>query len=240
MHRPLRLTVLLNQHEAKGRLLLFCIALLPALHLVWRWQQQDLGINPFSTLSHTLGHLALTFLLLTLAITPLRRGLRFFCASLKLADGKRLADWNFLIRARRQLGLHGFFYASLHALAYLQLEVLWDWHYLRDELAEKPYLALGMTAWTLTFLLAITSPKVVIRHLHHWWRRLHRLMYLLIILAIAHYWGAAKVGNSWPLWCALIAALLLGQRIWTALAGHAHQDTSSHRERRASPSPPVE
>ena len=239
MHRPVRLSVLLNQHEAKGRLILFCIALLPVLHLAWRWRQQDLGINPFATLSHTLGQVALTFLLLTLAITPLRRGLRLFCTRVKLEDGKRLADWNFLIRARRQLGLHGFFYASLHALVYLQLEVLWDWDYLRGELAEKPYLALGMAAWILTLVLAITSPKIVIRLLHRWWRRLHRLMYVLIILAIAHYWGAAKVGNPWPALCALIAALLLAQRIWVALLRNVH-DADTHPERRADHLPPVE
>lgn len=239
MQRQKRLSYRINHHEAKLRRVLFGAALLPALHLLWRWQNQDLGINPFATLSHTLGHVALVFLLITLAITPLRRGLRLLCATLKLEDGKRLADWNFLIRARRQLGLHGFFYASLHALTYLQLEVLWDWHYLKDELTQKPYLALGLAAWVITFLLAITSPKVVIRHLHHWWRRLHRLMYLLIILAIAHYWGAAKVGNPWPLICALIAALLLVQRIWTALASH-HHDTPSYRERRTEPVPPVE
>ena len=213
----MRLTAILNRHEARLRLLLFCIAVLPALQLAWRCWQQDLGINPFATLSHFLGQTALIFLLATLAITPLRRWLRFICSTLRLADGKRLADWNFLIRCRRQLGLHGFFYATLHILVYLELETAWEWDYLRDDLEEKPYLLLGMLAWFICLLLALTSPKIVVRHMHRWWRRLHRLMYLLVIVAVAHFWGAAKIGNVWPLVCALIAGSLLLHRVWVLL-----------------------
>lgn len=219
----MRLTAVLNQHEARLRLLVFCSALLPALHLAWRYGHQNLGINPFATLSHFLGHTALIFLLATLAITPVRRWLRFICSTLRLTDGKRLADWNFLIRCRRQLGLHGFFYATLHMLVYLELETAWEWDYLRADLDEKPYLLLGMLAWLTCLLLALTSPKIVIRHMHRWWRRLHRLMYLLIIVAVAHFWGAAKIGNAWPLVGALIAGLLLLHRVWVRLHARFHR-----------------
>ena len=238
---PARPTIVLNRYEAYLRALLFCAALLPALLLALRWWRNDLGINPFATVSHSLGHVALIFLLATLSITPVRRWLRFFCATLHLSDGKRLSDWNFLIRCRRQLGLHGFFYATLHMLAYLELEALWEWDYLREDLAEKNYLMLGVAAWFCCLLLALTSPKVVIRHLHHWWRRLHRLMYVLSILAVMHFAGAAKAGNDWPLLCALITGVLLLHRLWVrlhtrirradddGLASHRRQeDSSSH------------
>ncbi|CBL44379.1 Protein of unknown function UPF0191 [gamma proteobacterium HdN1] len=212
------LTALLNRYEARLRIALFFISLLPALDLLWRLQQNNLGINPFQTLSHRLGHSALIFLLLTLAITPLRRWLRYLCARLQLRDGKRLADWNFLIRCRRQLGLYGFFYASLHLLIYLHFEVQWEWEYWQEEINEKPYLMLGLTAWILTLLLAITSPKIVIRYMRHWWRRLHRLNYLLVPVAVAHHYLAAKTGNDWPLLAAVAAAILLLHRVWVRLS----------------------
>ena len=112
-----------NQADKKIRTVLFLLSSIPSLVLLKKLAYDDLGINPFATLSHTTGEMAIIYLLITLSVTPVRKWLCSTSKIMKLAEGKRLSDWNFLIRTRRQLGLFSFFYASLHLATYLILDV---------------------------------------------------------------------------------------------------------------------
>lgn len=206
----LRLLNWFNQQDHWFRLLLFVLSCAPALLLIKDIYQAQLGFNPFDALIARTGFWALLYLILTLAITPLRRWLGFLCRSMKLLYGKRLADWNFLIKSRRMLGLFSFFYLCWHAAIYLHLELGWNLGWLWDDLAERPFLVIGFCAWAISFLLAITSPQWARRKMGRRWRQLHRTMYLLSILASAHLLMEAKVGdNSAFLYSGIIAILLL-------------------------------
>lgn len=204
----------MNQYDKQIRFILFLFCSTPAGILVTRILTNNLGINPFATISHTTAELALIFLLITLTITPIRRWLRFIATQFNLKYGKRLSDWNFLIKTRRQLGLFSFFYASLHFSSYLILDITWQWQFFVDDLKERSFIIYGLITLLLTFLLAITSAHRTRKLMGRWWRRLHRLMYILVPLAVAHYWLAAKHGDPWPQYSAAIVFCLLISRTY--------------------------
>ncbi len=209
----LRLLHWFNQHDHWFRLALFVASLLPAALLIRDQQTLNLGFNPFETLVARTGFWAEFYLLLTLAVTPFRRWLGFFCKRLQLTYGKRLADWNFLIRSRRMLGLFSFFYLCWHLAVYLHLEVSWVFSWLWQDLWEKPYLQAGLAGWTLSVLLALTSPQWVRRRLGKRWRQLHRAMYPLCLLAVLHIMLRDKIGEYQGLVYASLTALLLLHRV---------------------------
>ena len=142
--------------------------------------------------------LALRLLLATLAITPLRQ----------------LTGQPVLVRFRRMLGLYAFAYATLHFSAYLVLDLRGYWAIVFEEIAKRPYITVGFAAWLLLVPLAVTSTKGWIRRLGRNWARLHKLVYLVGVLAVLHFWWIVKTDVREPLLYAAILAVLLGWRAW--------------------------
>jgi sulfoxide reductase heme-binding subunit YedZ len=177
--------------------LVFVLALLPAVDLVYLGITNDLGINPAETLQLETGTWALNFLVATLAITPLRR----------------LTRWNRLIQYRRMLGLFAFFYASAHFLTYLILDQSLDVNQMMVDVVKRPFITMGFIAFVLMIPLALTSTKGWIRRLGRRWQMLHRLIYISAVAASIHYIWKVKVVLGAPVYYAVAIALLLGARV---------------------------
>ena len=191
---------------------LFAACALPALALLYLSLAQDLGPNPLALLLHSSGRSALVLLTLTLCITPMRRWLTTLSAFTNRRYGKRLSDWNWLVRLRRPLGLWCCAYALLHAWVYAAFDLGYDAGAAWADVQEKPYVLAGLAALLLLLALAITSPTAMVRRLGRYWRRLHRLVYAVAILGLLHFWWMTKPGllAPWPETLAL--GLLLGYR----------------------------
>jgi sulfoxide reductase heme-binding subunit YedZ len=192
----------------------FGAALLPLAWLVYGALTDGLGANPIERITHVTGEWALRFLLLSLAVTPLRR----------------LFGWNGLIAYRRMLGLFAFFYAVLHLGTWVGLDHNFDWPRLWADVRKRPYVTAGMVAFSCLVPLAITSTRGWIRRLGKRWTMLHRLAYVAAIAAVVHYWWLVKADVRGPGWYALGLAALLGVRLIYALRGRA---TQSGRRRNA-------
>ncbi len=186
-------------------------ALTPLAILLWQmWGElkgvsHALGADPVAEIEHRLGLWALRFLMLTLAITPLRQ----------------LTGWNVLVRFRRMLGLYAFAYASLHFAAYLGLDLRGFWAQVFQDIVKRPYITVGFIAWLLLVPLAVTSTTGWIKRLGRNWARLHKLVYGIAVLAVLHFWWLVKSDLREPALYAGIAALLLGWRAWKALEARA-------------------
>jgi len=187
-------------------------AQVPLWRFVLPFYIDDLGINPYDTLIAGSGYWAMLFTLLSLAITPVRRWLTFFCARFRLPFGKRLADWNFIVRARRMVGLYAFFYAVVHTTIYLYLDLAFDWDLWLEDLSERQFLVFGSLALLLLVPLAITSPNFIKRRMGKQWRRLHRLSYVVGVLVIVHWLALAKMGEAEVFIYAGVLTLLLLHR----------------------------
>ena len=183
--------------------LLFFACMAPAGLLLWQAAQDDLGANPVEALTHGTGDWALRMLLLTLAVTPLRR----------------LTGWGPLLRFRRMLGLFAFFYACLHFLIWLVLDHTLILELILDDLTKRPYVMLGFSALLLLIPLAITSTRGMMRRLGRRWQRLHRLVYPIGVLAAGHYLWLVKADYREPLMYAGVLVLLLGLRVTPSPAG---------------------
>ena len=157
-----------------------------------------LGADPVAAITHATGDWALRFLLACLAMTPLRR----------------LSGASWPIRFRRLLGLYAFFYACLHLATYLVLDLGGYWTQLFADIAKRPYITVGFTAWLLLLPLAITSTRGWIRRLGRRWGQLHRTVYAVAVLAVVHFLWLVKSDLREPLLYAAIAAVLLGARVW--------------------------
>ena len=151
--------------------LVFIVCLIPALALIYFAASGQLGPDVGKELVLETGGWAIRFLLLTLAITPIR------------TVTKNPA----ILRYRRMIGLYTWFYASLHLLTVLTYLLGWSWLILVEEFAERPYMALGIIAWVLMVPLVITSNSWAQRKLKRRWKTLHQLIYLIAILACAHF-----------------------------------------------------
>ena len=173
----------------------FLLCLVPLGILIWRALTARLGANPVEFIQHTTGDWTLRFLVITLGITPLRK-------LLKLHD---------LIRFRRMLGLFAFFYACLHFLTYLGLDQSFDLSAMWKDVAKRPFITVGFTAFVLLIPLAITSTAGWIRRLGgRRWQLLHRLIYISAICGVIHYYWLVKSAVLRPLtYGAIVAALLL-------------------------------
>lgn len=178
---------------------LFGLCLLPfGLHLQ-RWFGDALGANPIEAITRASGDWTLRFLLITLAVTPLRR----------------LSGLNWLLRLRRMLGLFAFFYASLHFTTYLWLDQFFDLQAIAKDVLKRPFITVGFAAFVLLIPLAATSTNAAIRRLGgRRWQALHRSVYAIAILGVVHYWWLVKADIREPLMYAAILALLLGLRAW--------------------------
>lgn len=200
------------------------LLLLPALVLALDYLNSNLGINGLETLERTTGRWAVILLILTLFITPARRVLVQLFRHAGWHWGKRLPDWNFLMHMRRMLGLTCFFYSAAHAWVYLEFDLRWNWIVLSNELNEIPYILAGVINLGLLTLLAVTSSDGMIRLLKRNWRRVHRLVYVIALLAIAHWWWMSKPGDMRSLPYVLLLLILLAYRVlawkgWLPLPG---------------------
>ena len=183
------------------KLAIFTIAISPFCYLVWGAFNDALGANPAEYLIRSTGELALRFLCLTLAITPLR-------AIAKLPE---------LLRFRRMLGLFVYFYAAIHLLCYSWLDMGFEWMDIAADIAKRPFILVGFTAFVLLTPLAATSFNRAIRWLgRKRWQLLHRVVYGVAVLAVLHfYWMRAGKSNfaEVVVYGAILAALLLW-RVW--------------------------
>ncbi len=179
------------------KFVVFIICLLPFLLLSIDTWQNNLGANPIETLHFRLGDWALRFLCLTLFITPY----------------KQLAGQNWVTRFRRMLGLYTFFYAFMHLLVFIILDLSLSWEAFEVELKESPYILLGISTFILITPLATTSTKNMQKRLGKNWIRLHRLIYPAAITAILHYLSLVKSDLNEPLIYADIIFFLLTYRL---------------------------
>ena len=188
---------------ARAKPFVFLAGLAPFLWLAWDVWQQTLGTDPVAQLEHRSGDWALRFLLVTLAVTPLRR----------------LTGVNALVRYRRMLGLFAFFYATLHLTIYLVIDLGGFWSELFVEIVKRPYITVGFTAWLLLVPLALTSTKGMIRRLGRRWQLLHRLVYVCALLGVLHFLWLVKSGEKIavrePLvYLAIFVVLMLARLPW--------------------------
>jgi sulfoxide reductase heme-binding subunit YedZ len=177
------------------------ISSLPAAALGVSAFTDGLGANPVEHVTHVTGDWALRFLLLSLAVTPLRR----------------LFGWSWVAPLRRTLGLTAFGYACLHYLIYLGLEHFFDWQLIVEDVLKRRYVWAGFAAFLCLASLAVTSTRAMIRRLGRRWVSLHRLVYLAATLAVVHFLWLVKSDLREPLLYAAVLTLLLGLRLWFRL-----------------------
>jgi methionine sulfoxide reductase heme-binding subunit len=189
------------------KVVVFLLCLVPLGMLIWRMVHSvllgqpfyaNLTANPITFIEHRLGDWTLRFIVITLAITPLRKILRL----------------PQLIRFRRMLGLFAFFYACLHFSTWLGLDQFFDWSSMMKDIAKRPYITVGFFGFVLLIPLALTSTAASIRWLGgKRWRMLHRLIYITAIAGVIHYWWLVKSDIHKPLEYALLVGILLAWRL---------------------------
>ena len=177
--------------------LVFVLALVPLGSLAFTVWTGRTGPNPAEDIILTTGIWALRFLLVTLAITPVRR----------------LSGVNVVIQYRRMLGLFTFFYACVHLLSYMVFDRLFQIGEILADIANRPFIMAGMTALALMIPLAVTSTKGWIRRLGRRWQTLHRLVYFSAAAGCLHFAWKVKVVAGEPVYYAAILTMLLGFRL---------------------------
>jgi len=198
------------QRWLKPVVFLACLA--PLGRLIWRGLHADLGANPIEAITHGTGDWTLTFLLVTLSVTPLRKLTRQY--------------W--LIGYRRMFGLFAFFYGTLHLTTYVWLDKFFDVHEMIVDITKRKFITAGMTAFALMIPLALTSTKWSIRKLGgKRWQVLHRLIYGSAIAGVIHYIWLVKADLKKPLeYGAVLGALLLYRVVaWLAAGKNIHATT---------------
>ncbi|TNF32863.1 MAG: sulfoxide reductase heme-binding subunit YedZ [Gammaproteobacteria bacterium] len=183
-------------HTSTGRWLLWLVGVLPLGFLFWQGWRGGFGPDPGEYLSGFTGEWAIWFLLLSLSVTPLRR----------------LAGWGWLLPYRQVLGLLSWAYAGLHVLVYLALWLGWQWGDFPADVQKRPYLLVGLLAYVLMWPLALTSSRRATRWLGVLWKRIHRLVYAIVILAVIHVFWQSKAGLGEALAYVLCALVLLVSR----------------------------
>ena len=179
--------------------IIFLFALVPLAWLVFAVLTGRTSANPAEDILLTTGIWALRFLLVTLAITPVRRA----------------TGWNVLIQYRRMLGLFAFFYACVHLFSYMAFDRLFEFGEILNDIAERPFITAGMTAFALMVPLAVTSTKGWIRRLGRRWQMLHRLVYFSAAAACLHFIWKVKVVLGEPVYyVAILATLLAFRLVW--------------------------
>ncbi len=178
--------------------LVFTLSLLPFVWLLAGTMSDTLGTNPVETLTHETGEWALRFLLITLAITPLRQ----------------LSGQSALLRLRRMLGLFAFFYAMLHFITYVWLDQFFDWMEILADIPRRPFITVGFLALLLLVPLALTSTNSMMKRLGRRWKTLHKLVYIIPVLAILHFLWLVKADTREPAIYFAVFLLLMGFRAW--------------------------
>ncbi|HEX8783618.1 MAG TPA: protein-methionine-sulfoxide reductase heme-binding subunit MsrQ [Steroidobacteraceae bacterium] len=187
------------------------------------WFGASLGPDPVKELEHECGKTALNLLLLTLAVTPVRE----------------LTSQPQLLRLRRMLGLFAFFYVVLHFTIYLVLDLELNFATLGADIAKRPYITIGFTALLLLSPLAVTSTNGMMRRLGRRWQTLHRLVYVIAVLGVWHFYWQVKRDVREPLLYAGILAVLLGYRVVRALARRRAAASRAQHSTPARPADPV-
>lgn len=199
-----------HQTHIKGVLHFFALVWIAiTLSAAFAWP----NATPYTTLMVYTGQTALAVLFATLAITPARRWATILCQKYVLTYGKRLSDWNFLIRYRRLLGLYSAFFALLHVLTYLWLDMGWILEEVWWDLTTRSFVLLGWLGLVIFILLSITSPKYMQKKLKQNWRRIHRSVYLLGPISVIHFAQTLKPGEYSYLPWAIALSLLLSHRL---------------------------
>jgi sulfoxide reductase heme-binding subunit YedZ len=180
------------------KILIAVNALIPLSLLAYDGWRGQLGANPIEFFLRTTGVLTLSFLIITLAITPLRK----------------VFGWNALIKYRRMLGLFAFFYGTLHLLTYSVFDRSLSLDAIVGDVAQRPFIAIGMAAFLMLTPLAITSTNGWVKRLGgKKWARLHRLTYLAAILGVIHFWMIVKSDVFYPALFGIVLAGLLVYRL---------------------------
>jgi sulfoxide reductase heme-binding subunit YedZ len=180
--------------------LVFAAALMPAAALLYGFYTGNLTANPLDYITDQTGTWALTFLVISLSVTPIRR----------------LTGWNPIIKLRRMLGLFSFFYALLHMLTWVVLLNFFDVREMVIDVVKRPFITIGMATFLILLALAVTSNQFSIRRLGRRWQRLHRLAYAAAIGAVIHFWWLVKEDVTEPRRWLVVVMLLLGLRAWWA------------------------
>jgi sulfoxide reductase heme-binding subunit YedZ len=185
-----------------NKILIFTNALVPLAVLAWDAARGNLGANPIELFLRTTGVLTLTFLLITLSVTPLRK----------------IFGWNNLIKFRRMLGLYSFFYGFLHLVTYSIFDKSLSLSAIAGDVWQRPFIAVGMLAFFLLIPLAVTSTNGMIKRLGGKnWAKLHKLIYPIAVLGVIHFWLIVKSDIFYPILFGLILAVLLGYRFYANL-----------------------
>lgn len=183
------------------KLLISLNALIPLGLLAYDGYRGQLGANPLEFFLRSAGVLTLVFVLITLAVTPLRR----------------IFGWNSLIKFRRMLGLYAFFYACIHLVTYTIFDKSLNVPAIASDVWQRPFIAIGMLGFLMLVPLAVTSTNGMVKRLGGKnWTRLHKLIYPIAILGVVHFWMIVKSDIFYPAIFGLAVAILLGFRlIWS-------------------------
>lgn len=178
----------------------FVAALVPVARLGWAlaFDPDALGANPAEFITRSTGDWTLRFLLLTLAVTPLRK----------------LLGWHRLAGFRRMLGLYAFFYGVVHFASFVSFDHVFEIEEILKDIVKRPFITVGFTALVLMLPLAVTSTDGMARRLGaRRWLALHRLVYVIAPLGVLHFWWMVKADLTEPVLYAAVLAALLGYRI---------------------------
>ena len=191
---------------------MFLTAAAPGIYLAWQfWRAWNylpstLGKEPVKGLEHATGELAIRFLALTMAVTPIRQ----------------LTGWNAIAPYRRLLGLFMFWYASAHLVVFYALDLEMNLGEVLTEIVKRPYITVGFAAWLLLVPLALTSTTGWIRRLGgRRWNRLHKLTYTVVVLGLVHFFWSQRKDMTDPLLYAAVFGALFAWRGWRAWRGRA-------------------
>lgn len=182
-----------------SKLLLFINGLVPLFLLLWDVYRKQVGANPLEFVTRTTGMLTLVFLMITLALTPLRK----------------ITGLNWIVKFRRMVGLYAFFYGALHLTTYLWFDRFFNLSSIAGDVAQRPFIAIGMAGFFLMVPLAITSTNKMVKRIGgKRWAMLHRLVYVAGAAGVVHFWMLVKSDKRLPLTFGFILALLLGHRLF--------------------------
>lgn len=184
---------------------LFVVCALPLLGLIWAFLgtvygigDGSLGANPVEKIQDTFGQWGLRFIVITLAVTPVRDWL----------------DLPWLVQLRRMLGLYAFCYVLMHFCTWLFLDQGLYWSGIVEDIGKRPFITIGFAALLLLIPLAVTSTNKMMRRLGRRWKKLHRLIYVISLLGVWHYYWQVKADTTEPLIYLAIVLVLLGWRVW--------------------------
>ena len=175
----------------------FLLSTIPFIFITYKIFLDKLGPEPIKEITHHTGEWTLLFLIFTLAMSPL----------------KKITNMNIWISVRRMLGLFAFFYASLHMLTYVGLDYRFDMNEISKDILTKRFIFVGFAAWLLLVPLALTSSKKMMNILKQYWKKLHRLIYLIALLGVTHFIWLVKKDITEPLIYLLIILFLLAFRV---------------------------